>query len=54
MIVEPAEKDLIRGKSQKIINSLSVLAKSVEFGMELDIDLGQKTPSDDLPNETKD
>ena len=22
--------------------------------MELDIDLGQKTPSDDLPNETKD
>ncbi|KAH3661835.1 hypothetical protein OGAPHI_006013 [Ogataea philodendri] len=53
MIVEPSEQNLFRRKSQELFQSLVILQQSVQFWMELDIDLAQQTSSDNLPNQTQ-
>jgi hypothetical protein len=54
VVVEPSQEDLVRGQLEQIFNSLSFLAQPVKLRMELDVDLGEQTSPDDLPNETKD
>jgi len=54
MEVEPPQQDLVRRQPQELFQSLSILQQSVELGMNLDIDLAQKTSPDDLPDQTQD
>jgi len=54
MVVEPSKEDLVRGKAEEVFDGLSFFAQAVELRMQLDVDLGEKTPSNDLPDETKD
>ena len=53
MVVKPSQEDLVRRQSEKVINCLALLAQTVQFGMELNIDLTQKTPSDNLPDKSE-
>ena len=41
MIVEPPQKDLIRGQSQQIFNNLPFFAESVQFEVKIDMDLAE-------------
>lgn len=54
MVVEPAKKDLLRGKAKELLESLILVKKAVELGVQLDIDLTEKTTTDDLPDKAKD
>jgi hypothetical protein len=54
MEVEPPQQNLVRRQPQELFQSLSILQQSVKFGMNLDIDLAQKTSPDDLPDQTQD
>lgn len=53
MVVEPPQKNLLRGESEKLLQRLILLQQSVELGVELDVNLAQKTPADDLPDKAK-
>lgn len=53
VVVEPSQQDLIRRKPQELFKGLSIVQQPVQFGMDLDIDFGEQTSSNDLPNKTK-
>ena len=53
MVVEPSQKDLIGCQPEQILDRLAFLAKSVQFGVELDIDLSKQSAADDLPDEAE-
>lgn len=53
MVIEPSEENLVRGKSQKLIQSLILLKQTIQFRVKLDINLAKQTTLDDLPNESK-
>lgn len=54
VVVEPAEEDLVRRESKELVERLAVLEEAVELGVDLDVDLGEKTTTDNLPDKTKD
>lgn len=54
MIVEPSEEDLIWGQTEEIFDGFTLLAQTVELGVKLNIDLGEQSSTNDLPDETKD
>lgn len=54
VVVEPSEENLVRGQTKEIVDGLSFFTESIEFGMKLDVDLGKETPTDDLPDKSKD
>ena len=54
MVVEPAQKDLIWSQSKEVVNCLPLFAKSIQFGMKLDVDLSKQATPNDLPNESQD
>lgn len=53
VVVEPSKQDLVWRKSQKLLQRLSIVQKTVQFGVDLDVDLAEQTPSDNLPDETE-
>lgn len=53
MVVEPAKQDLLWGQTQELFESLILVQKSVELGVELDVNLAQQTTANDLPNQTQ-
>jgi hypothetical protein len=50
MEIEPPQQDLIRRQPQELIESLSIFEKAVELGVDFDVDLGEETATDDLPD----
>lgn len=54
MVVEPAEKDLLGGQPQELLQRLILLKKPVKFGVEFDVNLAQKTPPNNLPDQAQD
>lgn len=50
MVVKPSKKDLVGRQPEEVVNCLSLLAQSVQFWVNLDIDLTQKTSPDNLPD----
>jgi hypothetical protein len=53
MVIEPSEENLVRGKSQELIQSLSVLKQTIQFRMKLDINFAKQTTLDNLPDKSK-
>lgn len=53
VVVEPSQQNLIRRKSQELFKGLSVVQQPVQLGMDLDINFGEQTSSNDLPDKTK-
>ena len=53
MVVEPPEEDLVGRQAEEVFNSLVVLAQPIQLGVDLNVDLGEQTSSDDLPDETE-
>lgn len=54
VVVEPSQQNLVRSQTKEIVDRLSLLAEPIQFGMKFDIDLGEETSTDDLPDESKD
>jgi hypothetical protein len=54
VVVEPPEEDLVGCQPEQVVDRLAVLAEAVQLGVDLDIDVVQETPADDLPDETED
>lgn len=54
VVVEPAEKDLLGGQPQELLQRLILLKKPVKFGVEFDVNLAQKTPPNNLPDQAQD
>jgi hypothetical protein len=53
VIVEPSQQNLIWRQPQEFLQSLPVIQQPVQLGMNLDINLGEQTPSDNLPDQTE-
>lgn len=53
VVVEPPEQDLIRRQPQKLFQRLAVVQQAVQFRVDLDVDLAEQAPTDNLPNETE-
>jgi hypothetical protein len=53
MVIEPPQENLIWRQPQQILNRLSILAKTVQLGMQFDINLREQAFPDDLPNQTQ-
>ena len=53
MVVEPTQKNLLRGKTQELLKCLVLLKQTVQLRVQLDVDFTKQTSSDDLPDETK-
>lgn len=54
VVVEPAEQNLVGRQAEELIQSLILQQQAVQFGVNLDVNLGQKTTTNDLPDETQD
>lgn len=54
VVVEPSQEDLLRGQAQELLECLVILQQPVQLGVQLDIDLAEKTSPDDLPDQTQD
>ena len=54
MIVKPTKQDLVWSQPEKVVDSLSFLAETVQLRVKLDIDLAEQSPSNDLPNQAED
>ena len=54
MVVEPAEEDLVRWEGQKVGQLLARLQQTCKSRTILEVDLGEETNADNLPQETKD
>jgi len=54
VVVDPSEEDLLNWELEEVFDGFSWLQKAVEFWVVNQIDLGEKTNSDDLPDETED
>lgn len=53
MVVEPAKQDLLGTKTQELLERLAILEQAVQLGVDLDVDLGNETAADNLPEEAK-
>lgn len=53
MVVEPPEENLLWGETEELLEGLAVFKEPVELGVELDINLAQKSAPDNLPDETE-
>jgi hypothetical protein len=54
VVVEPSEQDLVWRQAQELLQCLAVVEQAVQLGVDLDVDLGEQSTADDLPNETED
>ena len=54
MVVEPPKQNLVRSQPEEVIDRLALFAKTVQLGMELDINLTEQASPDDLPNQAED
>lgn len=54
VVVEPAQKNLLRRQSEKLLQRLVFLQEAIKLRVQFDIDFTQETTANDLPNETKD
>jgi hypothetical protein len=54
VVVDPSEEDLLNWELEEIFDGFSWFQKAVELWVVNQIDLGEKTNSDDLPDETED
>lgn len=53
VVVEPSKQDLFWGQSQELLQSLVLVQQSVQLRVEFDVNLAQKTPPDDLPDQSQ-
>lgn len=53
MVVEPSQQNLLWRKTEELLQRFVLLQETVQLGVQTDIDLGQETGLDDLPNETQ-
>lgn len=53
MVVEPSQQDLLWGKAKELFKGLVLFQEAVELRVKTDINLGQKTSLDDLPDESQ-
>lgn len=53
MIVEPSQQDLLRRQSQELLQGLAVLQQTVQLRVQLDVNLAQQSPTNDLPDQTQ-
>jgi hypothetical protein len=53
VIVDPTDENLVRWELEEILNGLSGLEETVELRVVLQVDLGQETNANNLPDETK-
>jgi len=54
VIVEPSQEDLIRRQPQQIVDGFPILTKTVQLGVQLDVDLRKQAAADNLPDQTED
>lgn len=53
VVVEPSQQNLLWGKTKELFQGLILLQETVQLGVQTNIDLGQETSLDDLPDETQ-
>lgn len=53
MEVEPSQQNLLWRKAKELLQRLILLQETVQLGVKTNIDLGQETSLDDLPDETQ-
>ncbi len=51
MMIKPPHQDLLRLQPQKVIDHLSLLTKGRQLWTQLNVQMCQQTPPDDLPNQ---
>lgn len=54
MIVKPSEENLLRWQAQELLQSFVFLQQTIQFWVELDVNLTEQTASNYLPNKTED
>lgn len=53
MVVKPSQQNLIRRQSQEVVYRLALFTKTIQLGMQLDVDLTEQAFANDLPNQTE-
>lgn len=53
MVVEPPKQNLIWRQPQELLQRLPIIQQAIQLRVDLDVDLTQQTPADDLPDQAE-